>query len=198
MEISRKTKRCPGCNKRITHPYVTFFSLITIIIAIILVVGIANDSGKNVLLSKNNNTNPMLSFGEDQKTIKNDNANRILLVNDEKIEAYFLGFEDYSSVDASLSDCIYLTISVKNKMDKKIWVTLEDASLNNETMQAVFSGVPLTVLPSQTGTNSFIFPFKQVSIKSYDEVEKASFKIKVYDDDTMKIIETTPTVTVKK
>ena len=100
--------------------------------------------------------------------------------------------------DMIYTSYLYLKLTVKNKTDSKIMVALEDASLNDETMQMVLSGAPFIILPSQTGTNSFAFPYMQVSLSGYDEVNKASFRIVVYDESTLDVIEKTAPITVEK
>ena len=87
-----------------------------------------------------------------------------------------------------------VNLLVTNKTGQPIWVYLTDASINNEMLQMVMSGVPLYIKPGKAGNNSFIFSFSQVSINSFDEVNSVSFKVNVDNSDTFDKIWVSPEV----
>lgn len=116
-----------------------------------------------------------------------------ILVDNEYIKAEFLGFENYPDLEMFL-----VSLRVTNKTDKVIWVYLDEASVNDDMVRVVMSGVPLYVLPWKSGSNSFIFSFTQISIDSFEYVETVSFKLKVTNKETLDVIWTSPEITVIK
>ena len=113
-----------------------------------------------------------------------------ILVDDEYITAEFLGFDEYQEM------CFYVNMNITNKTDKPITIMLDDASVNNESLQLVMTGVPVTVLSGQTGKGAFIFSYMQLSIDSLTEVNEVSFRISIVDESTMNTIEKTESVSV--
>ena len=76
--------------------------------------------------------------------------------------------------------------------------TTIQCGVNDEMMSLVMSGAPLNILPEKKGTNSFIFPYQQISIDKFDAVETVSFKIAVKNEESLADIETTAEVTITK
>ncbi len=112
------------------------------------------------------------------------------LVDDKYITVEFLNFDEMPDM------CFYVNLSISNKTEKTIWVTMDEASVNNETMQLIMTGIPVNILPGQKGKGTFIFMYQQLSIKSLSEVNDVKFKINVHDESSMKTIEHTGTLTV--
>lgn len=180
-EIPKSAKRCPNCNKKVKHPIATAFAVIILVIALLFIFLL-------IVAPKDTSTTDTTTT----ETTAAENK-QVVLVDDENITAEFLGFDDYPDLGA-----FYVTIRVTNKTDQKIWVYLEDASVNDEMMSLVMSGAPLNILPEKKGTNSFIFPYQQISIDKFDAVETVSFKIAVKDEESLADIETTAEVTITK
>lgn len=129
--------------------------------------------------------------GEGYKACNRCNPNKLLLVDDENITVTFLGFDELQD------SCFYVNLKIVNKTDKSVIVTLDDASVNDETMQLVMTGAPVTVLPAKNGEGSFAFMYQQLSIKMLSEVEEVKFRINVFDESNMDIVENTEIVEVK-
>ena len=113
-----------------------------------------------------------------------------ILVDDEYIRARFLGFNEMPEM------CLYVDLEITNKTDRAVWVILNEASVNDESMQLVGAGVPVTILPGQSGKGSFIFFYQQLSITSLSEVNEVKFRIKLLDDSTMDPITETESISI--
>ena len=113
-----------------------------------------------------------------------------ILVDNEYITAKFLGFNEMPEM------CFYVDLQITNKTDRAVWVILNEASVNDESMQLVGAGVPVTILPGQSGKGSFIFPYIQLSIASLSEVNEVKFRIKLLDDSTMDPITETESISI--
>ena len=134
---------------------------------------------------------PSASQPSTTEPVKQEQVTSIL--DDEYITAEFLGFEDFPDLGF-----FSVTLRVTNKTDQKIWVYLDEASVNDEMMSLITSGTPLYILPEKKGTNAFAFNFKQISIDSFDEVEKVSFKIGVKNEETLADIDLSSEITITK
>ncbi len=178
-EIPKSAKRCPNCNKKVKHPLVSALLTIIIILVFLFVILVV------IAPKESSNESPT------ESSAKAENK-QIVLVDDDCIAAEFLGVDDHPELGA-----FYVTLRVTNKTDQKIWVYLDEASVNDEMMSLVMSGVPLNILPEKKGTNSFIFSYSQISVESIKEVNTVSFKIVVKNEETLADIETTAEVTIK-
>ena len=186
-EIPKAAKRCPNCNKKVKHPVVTALCVIILLLAIlfiILVVTSPSDTATNTPSSQSSQSATQSTAAESKE---------IILVDDETITAEFLGFDDHPELGG-----LYVTLRVTNKTEQKIWVYLDEASVNDEMINLVMSGVPLYILPEKKGTNSFIFPYAQISADSLEDVSNVSFKIVVKNEETLADIETTAEITINK
>lgn len=86
---------------------------------------------------------------------------------------------------------LYLGLTVKNKSSKNITVSLTDVCIDDSMMQ-VGSGVPLTILPGKSGSNSFF------GKNSTDPKKIKSIGFKIYlMDNSGKHLETTKQIDVK-
>lgn len=90
----------------------------------------------------------------------------------------------------------YLNLKIENKAKKEIWVTLESADVDGETIPLITTGVPLYIRPGNSGVGSFIFSMASLSIKSVNDAEKASFKIVVWDKESLDKLFVSELVTV--
>lgn len=84
-----------------------------------------------------------------------------------------------------VQDTFYVGLNVQNKRSKDIWVYLDKASVNNETVSMVMTGMPLYIEPGNSGRTGFIFPMGQLSVHSLSGVEKVKFDLVVADKATL-------------
>ena len=84
-----------------------------------------------------------------------------------------------------VQDTFYVGLNVQNKRSKDIWVYLDKASVNSETVSMVMTGMPLYIEPGNSGRTGFIFPMGQLSVHSLRGVEKVKFDLVVADKATL-------------
>ena len=116
-----------------------------------------------------------------------------IIIDNDTITAEFLGFDDNPGLGM-----FTVNLRVTNKTEQPIWAYMDKASVNDEMMQMVMTGVPLYIDPGKIGSNSFIFYYKQTSIEKFGDVKEVSFRLKVDNKDTMNEIWTSPEVTLTK
>ena len=190
MEMPNSAKRCPSCNKKVKRPVVTALCTLIILLALFLIIVIVSSpSDSESITSSSPNSTSAAESSEQSK----ESATEMALADDDVIYAEFLGFEDHPELE-----CFFVNLRVTNKTGQKIWVYLDEASVNDEMMQLVMSGVPLNILPEKKGSNSFMFYYKQTSIESFEDVKTVSFKICVKNEETLTDIETTEEVTIER
>lgn len=131
----------------------------------------------------------------EQEATDNEAAERAdgIIVDSDTITAEFLGFDDNPGLGM-----FTVNLRVTNKTEQPIWVYMDKASVNDEMMQMVMTGVPLYIDPGKIGSNSFIFYYKQTSIEKFEDVKEVSIILKVDNKDTMNEIWTSPEVTLTK
>lgn len=122
-------------------------------------------------------------------------STEVIIADDDFVTATFEKLYDASSI--GIEGVFYVDVNVKNKTDREIWVYLENASVNDEMVSLVGSGVPLYVQPAKSGRNGFIFPFSSLSIDSIDEVDTVSFDLVVADKESMDLIERVESVNLE-
>ena len=91
----------------------------------------------------------------------------------------------YDAVNLGVTGVFYVDIKAQNKTDKEIWVYLDKASVNDEMVPMVTSGIPLYIQPDKTGRNGFIFSFSSLSIDKIEDVKKIEFDLVVADEETL-------------
>ena len=101
------------------------------------------------------------------------------LIDNDILTATFMGAQDASSLGV-----FYVTLKVENKTDSAVTITLEEADVDGETIPLITTGVPLTILPGNSGQTGFIFSMVNLSISSMSEAEKATFSIVARNSDT--------------
>lgn len=111
----------------------------------------------------------------------------VVLADDECITATFEKL--YDAKDLGIEGVFYIDINVENKIDRTIWVYLENASVNDEMVPLVWSGVPMNILPDKSGRNAFIFSFSALSIDTIDSIESIEFDLVVTDEESLEEIE---------
>lgn len=84
-----------------------------------------------------------------------------------------------------VKDVFYVSLNVQNKTDKTIWVYLDKASVNKESVSMVSTGVSLYIAPGNSGRTGFIFPMAQLSINSASDVRNITFDLVAADEATL-------------
>lgn len=87
--------------------------------------------------------------------------------------------------EASIQGAAYLTLAVKNNSDREIWVYLDKASVNDEQLPTVGSGVPMYIMPGKTSRNPFILSYASLSIKSVSDVYSLEFDVVIADRESL-------------
>lgn len=116
-----------------------------------------------------------------------EESEEIVIADDNYITATFEKMYDATAM--GVEGVFYIDINVENKTDKEIWVYLDKASVNDETVPTVGSGVPLYIQPEKSGRNGFIISFSSLSIETIEEVKNIAFDLVVAEKETMKEIE---------
>lgn len=79
----------------------------------------------------------------------------------------------------------YLTLAITSKIDQEIWVYLENASVNDEQLPMVGSGVSMYIKPMKTSRNPFILSYKTLTIESVAEIKALEFDVVVADKESL-------------
>ena len=118
-------------------------------------------------------------------------SEEIVVLDNNYIKVTYKGVTDMPSLGA-----FFLNLKIENKAEKEIWVTLESADVDKETIPLITTGVPVYIRPGNSGVGAFIFSMASISIKSVNDAEKASFKIVVWDKESLDKLFTSDLVTV--
>lgn len=105
----------------------------------------------------------------------------IEIANDSYVTAEFEKIYEAPGVEG----VFYVSLNVQNKTDKTIWVYLDKASVNQETVSMVMTGTPLYIAPGNSGRTGFIFPMGQLSIDSASDVRNITFDLVTADEATL-------------
>lgn len=105
----------------------------------------------------------------------------IEIANDGYVSAEFEKIYETPGVEG----VFYVSLNVQNKTDKTIWVYLDKASVNKESVSMVSTGVPLYIAPGNSGRTGFIFPMSQLSINSASDVRNITFDLVTADEATL-------------
>lgn len=180
--MAKTAKVCPHCGAKVKLPPVV--TAIIVVIVIFMVLFTLNSIGKI--------SDAMKEESEKQQSTQSLST-AIKLAENDYISAEFIGFDD-----ADFINTLYVNIRFHNKTNQKLWLYLNDASINNTTMQAVMTGTPVYVLPFQDAIGSYIFTLGQVGLSSCSEVNSVSFRMVIADPDSLHTISSTDIVTVSK
>lgn len=111
----------------------------------------------------------------------NQSQGSIEIANDSYVSAEFEKIYETPGVEG----VFYVSLNVQNKTDKTIWVYLDKASVNKESVSMVSTGVPLYIAPGNSGGTGFIFPMSQLSIDSASDVRNITFDLVTADEATL-------------
>lgn len=107
------------------------------------------------------------------------------IANDSYVSAEFEKIYEAPGVEG----VFYVSLNVQNKTDKIIWVYLDKASVNKESVSMVSTGVPLYIAPGSSGRTGFIFPMAQLSVGSASDVRNITFDLVAADEATLNEID---------
>lgn len=110
-----------------------------------------------------------------------DKQGSIEIANDSYVSAEFEKIYEAPGVEG----VFYVSLNVQNKTDKTIWVYLDKASVNKESVSMVSTGVPLYIVPGNSGRTGFIFPMAQLSVDSASDVRNITFDLVTADEATL-------------
>ena len=115
------------------------------------------------------------------KQTQTQSQGSIEIANDSYVSAEFEKIYEAPGVEG----VFYVSLNVQNKTDKTIWVYLDKASVNKESVSMVSTGVPLYIAPGNSGRTGFIFPMAQLSIESASDVRNITFDLVAADEATL-------------
>lgn len=115
------------------------------------------------------------------KQTQTQSQGSIEIANDGYVSAEFEKIYETPGVEG----VFYVSLNVQNKTDKTIWVYLDKASVNKESVSMVSTGVPLYIAPGNSGGTGFIFPMAQLSIESASDVRNITFDLVTADEATL-------------
>lgn len=87
--------------------------------------------------------------------------------------------------ESYIQGAAYLTLAVTNNSEREIWVYLEKASVNDEQLPMVGSGVPMYITPGKTSRDPFILSYASLSIESVTEIHSLEFDVVVADRESL-------------
>lgn len=119
------------------------------------------------------------------KQTQTQSQGSIKIANDSYVTAEFEKIYEAPGVEG----VFYVSLNVQNKTDKTIWVYLDKASVNKESVSMVSTGVPLYIAPGNSGRTGFIFPMAQLSIDSASDVRNITFDLVAADEATLNEID---------
>ena len=119
--------------------------------------------------------------GERAQVEQTQSQGSIEIANDSYVSAEFEKIYETPGVEG----VFYVSLNVQNKTDKTIWVYLDKASVNKESVSMVSTGVPLYIAPGNSGRTGFIFPMVQLSIESASDVRNITFDLVAADEATL-------------
>lgn len=103
-----------------------------------------------------------------------------VILDNEIIKASYRGVVDMPDISY-----FYVNLNIENKMDKEIWVTLESADVDGETIPLITSGTLVYIRPGNSYLATYGFPTMNLSIDSVKDAKEATFKIVVRDKENM-------------
>ena len=119
------------------------------------------------------------------KQTQTQSQGSIEIANDSYVSAEFEKIYEAPGVEG----VFYVSLNVQNKTDKTIWVYLDKASVNKESVSMVSTGVPLYIAPGNSGRTGFIFPMAQLSVDSASDVRNITFDLVAADEATLNEID---------
>lgn len=105
---------------------------------------------------------------------------------DDTVSVSFVSLYEVEYVDG----VAYLQLIVENKSDERIWVYLENGSVNGYTIM-YGSGTPMYINPGEKSKNPFIVPLGNTDAKCLDDIKEIKFSIGVRNEETNEVLVTT-------
>lgn len=108
-----------------------------------------------------------------------EKVDKVILDND-MIKVSYRGVTDMPDISY-----FYVNLNIENKHDKEIWVVLESADVDGETIPLVTTGVPVYIRSGNSFLATYGFPTMNLSINSVKDAKEATFKIVVRDKENI-------------
>jgi hypothetical protein len=131
--------------------------------------------------------------GEGSNTVVSSSASSSVSTTEQKIysdsimDVYFVKKHTMPGINGEM----FIDLTVNNKSDKEITVTLADGYFN-DSMVTFGSGTPLNILPNKKGSNSFVGKYDGTA----ESIKKTGFKILIMGKDSASL-ETTKNIEIK-
>ena len=167
----------------------TISLLLTLVFALTLLTACGAESTSSANTGKREPT-PETSEQEPKRE-----AIETVIADDTYITASFEKMYDATSM--GVEGVFYVDIKAENKTDKAIWVYLDKASVNDETVPMVMTGIPFYIQPGKTGQTGFIFSFSSLSIDKIDDVKKIEFDLVVAEQESLAEIDRIGTIIIE-
>lgn len=182
VQIPSEAKHCPNCGAPVKRKHVALAAVlcvIVVIVAIILIASVINGdspapAGSPDPASKSpgpHTAAPSPTASQAEKAIA---ENDLMSVSFERI---------YEA--ASVEGVFYLQLEMVNKSEGEIWVYIENAYVNDESVPLVMAGVPTYIKPGKSSSNPFIFSYSALSIDAVSDVQTLEFDLVVADRESL-------------
>ena len=144
-------------------------SLLTFLVVImtVLLVGCVDTSNTN-------------SDSSNNATAQIETQKEVVILDNEIITAIYRGVVDMPDIGY-----FYVKLNIENKLEKEIWVTLESADVDGETIPLITTGMPVHIRSGNSYLASYGFPTMNLSINSAKDAKEATFKIVVRDKENI-------------
>lgn len=111
---------------------------------------------------------------------QDESQKEVVILDNEMITATYQGV-----IDAPDIGYFYVNLKIANKTDKEIWVTMEGADVDGETIPMVVTGTYVHIRPGNSYAATFGFPMLKLSIDSVKDAKEATFKLVVRDKENI-------------
>lgn len=124
---------------------------------------------------------PIENGADPDNSGKQDDAQtEVMILDSEAITATYQGVIDMPEIGY-----FYVNLKINNKTDREIWVTMESADVDGETIPLVVTGTHVYVRPGNSYSATFGFPMLNLSINSVKEAKEATFKLVARDKENI-------------
>ena len=121
----------------------------------------------------------------------NEQSSEQVIYDGDSVKATFMNAYDEPSIDG----VFYLQILFENKTNSRIWVYLDDASVNGYST-TVMSALPMEIDPGNKSKQPFVIPYANLDTDNIDGVKDISFKICAEDTEDHNSILKTDSLTI--
>ena len=162
-------------NKSVERKKLPVGALILIVIVIAITVFLCA-----AILASGDDSVPDTNNSQPSDTSAEPEPSERVLIENEVIKATYRGV-----VDRPDFSYFYVNLRINNNTGKEIWVTLESADVDGETVPIVTTGVPVYIRSGNSYIATYGFPTMSLSIVSVKEAKEATFKIVARDKENI-------------